>query len=137
MSGEATDPREPGGSAPQLAAVAAIPFTQLLAVGAITGGVAAAVTGVLDRLWTWGRRPPRRARPPRHGDRPRRGGGAVVAAGPAPRRRRARRARRRHDRDAVVEDVAAPAPPPVLRGAARVRPGGAGLRARRAARRRP
>ena len=55
MSAEATDPAEPGGSAPPVAAAAAIPFTRLLAVGAITGGVAAAVTGLLDGLWTWGR----------------------------------------------------------------------------------
>ncbi|HUQ05200.1 MAG TPA: sulfatase [Kofleriaceae bacterium] len=32
-----------------------IPFGQLLAIGAITGATAAAVAGVLDGLWTWGR----------------------------------------------------------------------------------
>jgi choline-sulfatase len=34
---------------------APIPFGQLLLVGAVTGATAAAVTGVMDGLWTWGR----------------------------------------------------------------------------------
>ncbi len=63
----ATEPAEPGGSASggppsatDLATVSApvsapvvIPFAQLLALGALTGAIAAAATGVLDGLWTW------------------------------------------------------------------------------------
>jgi arylsulfatase A-like enzyme len=40
---------------PAVSAASRVPFLQLLAAGALTGVVAAAATGVLDGLWTWGR----------------------------------------------------------------------------------
>ncbi len=47
------EPEEPGTGTGT--GTGTVPFGQLLVLGALTGAIAAAATGILDGLWTWGR----------------------------------------------------------------------------------